>query len=387
MGAPTSRAQTRLEPARIEASHGFTHGLLRGIVAVRCLAVGWAVAGFVLGWQYLTRPALAGGLLLGLAGFTAATAVALRSRPALLLRPTTIAAELALAGGGLLIDVHVYDAERVQSLVWAWPAAGIISASVAFGSRRGVIAAIGLGICSWLGDARNSLDAWGVSESSKTALYVLAAVIASYVTARLRQAENEVQMVRARDEVARTLHDGVLQTLAVIQRRSDDSELVDLARRQDLELRNFLSSAREKANRPANTQTLGVALRSVATAIRDRDGLEVHVIVADDLPPRDSDVVDALGGATQEALTNAAKHSGASRVTVFAEPDDTGISDQEVLVTINDNGRGFDTSTLTQTIPHMGISGSIVGRIEQVGGRATIRSEPGRGTEVQLWVP
>ena len=91
--------------------------------------------------------------------------------------------------------------------------------------------------------------------------------------------------------------------------------------------------------------------------------------------------VEALTGAVGEALTNAGKHGRASRVTVFTEPDDAGAG---VVCSVHDDGRGFDVAQAREGV---GLSRSIRGRMEEVGGRVEIDSRPGSGTEVRLWLP
>ena len=81
--------------------------------------------------------------------------------------------------------------------------------------------------------------------------------------------------------------------------------------------------------------------------------------------------------AAREAMVNAAKHSGVSKVDVYAE-----VGDDAVEVFVRDRGAGF----LPELIPadRMGVRGSIVERLRRAGGNATIRSAPGEGTEVRL---
>jgi signal transduction histidine kinase len=89
--------------------------------------------------------------------------------------------------------------------------------------------------------------------------------------------------------------------------------------------------------------------------------------------------VEAIIRAVGEALNNAGKHACARHVTVFLEPDDDG----HVFCSVKDDGGGFDEAV---TVPGVGISRSIVQRMQEAGGRAEVRSHPGEGTEVCLWL-
>jgi len=177
--------------------------------------------------------------------------------------------------------------------------------------------------------------------------------------------------------VAVKLHDGVLQTLAVIQRRSDDPELVDLAHEQDRDLRDYLAGSRSA--QPGLT----ASLRNAAALYERRHGARAEVVIADDIVEPDPDVIEAVAGAVGEALANAGKHSGAERVVVYAEPDD-GPGATGLFVSVKDNGIGFDVDAVNERI---GMRDSIRSRIESIGGRVEISSRPGRGTEVRLWAP
>ena len=358
-----------------QTSPPLERGILQGIAVFRWLTWGWAAIGVVISRDELAHPVPAALLLAGAFLFSAAATVLVTTQPRVLLSPILIGIELVMAASMLVADGWVFDPGRPQSLPWSWPAAGIITAAVAYGNFAGVIAALGMAVASFVGESQLGDNAeWSIAASSKTALYILAALVAGTVSSRLRRAEQEISTVRAREEMARTLHDGVLQTLAVVQRRSSDPELADLAREQERDLRDYLFGVKQRAT------PLPVALRESASAVAKRFDIHPEVVVADDLPTLAADKASSLAAAVGEALTNAAKHADATRWTVYAEPDDDDIG---VLCTVTDNGSGFDPTTA-----HVGegLRRSIHERIEQAGGRVEVHSRAGRGTEVRLWL-
>lgn len=357
----------------------FLHGVQQGLVVFRWLAITYAAIGVVVSDEHLTHPLIAATLLGTAVTVTVVTTVLFRRAPAMLTSPAIVSGEFVVGIALLIGDGLVYEATRPQSLPWAWPAASLIAAAVAFGPRVGVVAAVAMGAASFVGEGLVSdVDAgWGVTASSKTGLYVLAAAVAGFVADRLRQAEREVSTARAREEIARTLHDGVLQTLAVVQRRSDDAALVTMAREQDQELRAFLFGT---GTTTRDAPTLAVALRDVAARTERHHGVATAAVIADDLPDLAPGHVDAIAGAVGEALTNAAKHAEADRIVVFAEPDDDG----GIFCSVKDDGVGFD---LDAPSDGQGIARSIRARMDEVGGTAEITSRPGSGTEVRIRIP
>lgn len=354
---------------------GLERGLLTGIAAYRWAALAWLTIVLVVSRDELGRPWLAVALV-GLAALVSASATwCLRRDPRVLLKPPAVIGELVVAAALLIGDTHAYDAEHQQSLGSAWPVAGVLTAGLAAGPVAGGVAGVALGLARWFG----APDTGVLSLVSTGVLYGLAGASAGFVTDRLRRAEREIAAARAREEVARTLHDGVLQTLAVVQRRSTDQDLVRLAHEQERDLRAFLFGD-PGVHVGSSGRDLGAALRLVAARAEDRDGTRVQVVVADDVPRMAEDVVTALAGAVGEALTNAAKHGGAHRITVYAEPAD----DREVFCSVKDDGSGFDPAAAAEGV---GLGRSIRARIAEVGGRVDLAANPGRGTEVRLWVP
>lgn len=188
--------------------------------------------------------------------------------------------------------------------------------------------------------------------------------------------EERRERVRSQEraDVAAHLHDSVLQTLALLQKNAGDAAAVaTLARRQERELRSWLYGSDEQSG-----DSLVGALRAAAAEIEDVHHVPVEVVAVGDVG-LDADVT-ALARASREAMINAAKHAGVDRIDVYAESDG-----RAAEVFIRDRGIGFDLDAIAAD--RMGVRGSIIGRVERHGGTATIRSQPGEGTEVALRVP
>jgi signal transduction histidine kinase len=187
-------------------------------------------------------------------------------------------------------------------------------------------------------------------------------------------AEREARIrSQARAEMGAHLHDSVLQTLALVQKRADDPRAVAaLARTQERELRAWL------AGREGDHDLLAAALEAVAGEVERAHGVPVEIVVVGDraLDGRG----EALVAAAREAMVNAAKFGGGSPVDVYAEA-----SDGALHVFVRDRGPGFDPATVSPD--RRGVRESIIGRMARHGGRATIHSEPGGGTEVELTLP
>src|SRR5205085_6503332 len=221
-----------------------------------------------------------------------------------------------------------------------------------------------------------------MSLTNAVVFYALGGAAAGYLARLLRRAETEISAARARDEVARSLHAGVLQTLAIVERRATDPALARMAREQERELRDYLfGAARASAGAATGTGTdVGPPLRAAAARCEDHYGSRVQVLVADDLPDLAPANVAALAGAAGAAMVNAGKHGAASKVLVYVEPSDGG----GVFCSVKDDGSGFDPATTAEGV---GLSRSIRGRMAEVGGRVDVKSAPGQGTEVVLWLP
>jgi signal transduction histidine kinase len=207
---------------------------------------------------------------------------------------------------------------------------------------------------------------------------VLGAIGAPWIVRLVRSlTEERAQRIRSQEraEMAAHLHDSVLQTLALVQRRSTDpGEVAALARRQERELRAWLS----ERPAPGKEASLAPALEAAAAEVEERHGVPVEVVVVGE---RELDSnLEALVAAAREAMTNAAKFGAGSPVDVYAESNS-----DTVHVYVRDRGPGFDPADLPPD--RHGVRESIVGRMKRHGGRARIASDPEIGTEVELELP
>jgi signal transduction histidine kinase len=248
--------------------------------------------------------------------------------------------------------------------------------------RAAAVSRIGIGVALVVAAGIIFLQTTGALSAARdvllavlVAVIVLGVILAPLILRLARSLTAErARRIRSQEraEVAAHLHDSVLQTLAMVQRRAHEpAEVAQLARRQERELRSWL------AGRPAPGQaaTLGAALEGAAAEVEERHGVPVEVVAVGDRP-LDPDT-EAVVAAAREAMTNAAKFGGGSTVDVYAESEEG-----RLVVFVRDRGPGFDPGSIPAD--RGGVRESIVGRMERHGGRATISSSPETGTEVEL---
>lgn len=360
--------------------------VLQGLTAFRWAAWLWLTTVVLLTRRDLARPWLAAGLVALALAVTVADTFLLRTDHRALLRPGPVAVELATGASLVLADGWAYAPGHVfstsQSLGSVWPLTGVLAAGLAAGPVVAGLAGVFLGLARAGAAVANAaaLDTGGrvLSLTNTVVFYAVGGAVAGYLARLLRRAEAEISTSRAREEVVRTLHDGVLQTLALVERRAGDPALARLAREQERELREFLFGT--AGDRTAGGRDLEAALRAAAARYEESFGGRVQVLVADDVPVLDAGSVAALTGAVGEALVNAGKHGRAGTVTVYVEPD----KESAVFCSIKDDGVGFDPAVIPEGV---GLSRSIRGRVVEAGGRVEVRAVPGAGAEVMLWLP
>jgi signal transduction histidine kinase len=236
----------------------------------------------------------------------------------------------------------------------------VIAGFVAFNVLTGDWRALGRSVVG------ATLAAVGIALVFGPRLARLASELTAERRARIRSEE--------RAEIAAHLHDGVLQTLALIQHRAGTNrEVAALARRQERELREWLYGSPSDA-----VTTLAGALTHDLAAVEDDQQVPIELVVVGDAPL--DEPARALVAAVREAATNAARHAGVDRVDVYVEADDDLLTGY-----VRDRGKGFDPAAVPPD--RRGLADSVTGRMRRAGGTAAVRSQAGEGTEVTMSVP
>jgi signal transduction histidine kinase len=181
-----------------------------------------------------------------------------------------------------------------------------------------------------------------------------------------------------RADMAARVHDSVLQTLALIQRRADDPQrVIRLARAQERELRSWLFDGRAPGSLDHH-MTLAAGVLLIQQEVEAQHEVAVEAVTVGDCELDDD--LSALLAAAREATVNAVKWSGAAVVSLFAEVEPT-----EVSLYVRDRGRGFDPEAVPGD--RRGLAESVHARMVRRGGSATVRTVQGEGTEVSLTMP
>ena len=255
--------------------------------------------------------------------------------------------------------------------------AGVFLAWRGYDRGTGVVGSLLGGAALMLAGLISGLAVWNTGTAFVGAmfavLFTLAGVAAFAVPAlvKVRDSLAEKAAAEEREEIASRLHDSVLQTLALIQKRADDpAEVARRTRGQERELRTWLFEPQDSVE-----LTVFGAVDKAAGEVEDLFGVRIApVTVGSDQPL--GEATQAVVLAAREAMVNAAKHAGVDNVDVYAETFDG------LEVFVRDRGRGFDPQEIPED--RHGIRDSIRGRVAKVGGSVEIKSAPGEGTEVIL---
>ena len=277
---------------------------------------------------------------------------------------------LTVAGGAVLAWSQLDDTERGRWLVGGGEGrrAGLV--------RLGIgIALAAIGVVALATQGRGFAGVWDVGIPAVAVLGGAALIAAPWGVRlwsdlRVEQAQRIRETERA--DIAAHLHDSVLQTLALIQRKADNpAEVTRLARAQERELRGWLY-----AGPRGSKASLASAVTEVAHEVEDVYGIPIELVVTGDRP---LDVAGtALVRALREALLNAVRH-GSVPVSAYVE-----VGSELVEAFVRDHGPGFDMDAIPRD--RLGVRESIVGRMTRHGGSASVRRLE-NGTEVSLSLP
>jgi signal transduction histidine kinase len=263
-----------------------------------------------------------------------------------------------------------------------WAAASVLAAALAGGPWTGLAAALAIIGADAIEHPR--------LQPENTALLLIAGGLVGYLVRLVVRAEEAASTAARREaaaaereRLARSIHDSVLQVLALVTSRGralggEAAELGLLAAQQEAALRALVSGVSPEDGRDAGLLDVRVLTEPLA------DGrITVASPATAVLLPEHA--TRALGAAATAAVDNVRRHAGAdARCWVLLEDDGAA-----VLLTVRDDGCGFAAGRLAEAAAagRLGVAQSIVGRLKSIGGSASVISAPGAGTEVELRVP
>ncbi|WP_435218178.1 MacS family sensor histidine kinase [Streptomyces sp. bgisy034] len=381
--------------------------LWRALTGYRVLTMVYAVGLFGSAYDEVARPWVAIAYFAVLAVWTLATLPRVANAASCTKR--FLAADLTMALTGILLTRIAESPERIEAgaptLPSIWTAGAVLAFAIKGGWRWAAFA-------STLVAAANLIHRSGVPTRDTVHMVLLvwiASIAIGYVVEVARASERtlaralEIEAAtRERERLARDIHDGVLQVLAMVQRRGaviggEAAELGRLAGEQEVALRTLVSGGLVPVSRVSEDAADGALVRAVDEP-DDSDGpVDLRVLLAPYAGARVSlaepgapvtlapAAARELAAAVGAALDNVRRHVGEQARAWILVEDEPG----EVIVTVRDDGPGIPEGRLAQAEGEgrLGVALSIRGRLRELGGSAELISVPGQGTEVELKVP
>jgi signal transduction histidine kinase len=362
--------------------------LWRGLAGYRVLAWCYAAGLVAVSYPHYRSPGGAVGVLAGMAGWTVLTTVGYLRPWRVLGRRRLAAADVVVTAaavlGTRLVDTPEQIVRGAPVLATVWSAGPVIALALAYGALAGVIGALLVQGAVLL--VRGRL---GTPETTDLLLMVATGIALGYSATvlrgsvqRLREATELRAAVAERERLARTIHDSVLQVLAQVRRRGAElggaaGELGELAGEQEVALRTLIVTGPPE-QRPLGQGEVTARLAALATP---------RVTVSTPATPvlLPTHTATELVAAVEAALANVRQHVGPD-APAWVLVEDLG---ERVLVSVRDDGPGIPAGRLAaaQAEGRLGVSRSIQGRIEAVGGTARCATGPGLGCEWTFEMP
>lgn len=362
--------------------------LFRALAVVRAVVVVYMITLNALRWEEFARPVLGwtivGLLVLWSGAVTWAYDAPRRRRTPLLVADLGITCAALLATP--LVQSEAMLERHASSLPGFWVMAAVLAWAVARGWSGGVAAAALVSLC----DVSVRTEVTGTT-TGNIFLLVLAAGVVGYAAALVREATEaraHAERVRAATEerarLARVVHDGVLQVLALVQRHGtaaggEAAELGRLAGEQEAALRALVQAdARSAGQAPEGDRDLLHELARLESGT-------VTVSTPGHPVPLPGHAVDELVAAVRACLDNVRRHVG-ERAPAWVLVEDL---PDRVQVSVRDEGPGIPEGRLEQARVEgrLGVSESVCGRLADIGGSAELVTGPGQGVEWELTVP
>ncbi|MFF8590147.1 MacS family sensor histidine kinase [Streptomyces sp. NPDC015220] len=380
----------------------------RALAGYRVLTMFYAVGLFATAYDRFPRPGIAVAYYCVLCGWTLTTLP--RVANAASCTRAFLAADLVVAVSGILLtpvaDTHARIADGGPTLPSIWTAGSVLAFAVKGGWRWAAVASTAIAVANLIERGAPARDT-----VHNVILVWVASIAIGYVVEVARASERtlaralEIEAAtRERERLARDIHDGVLQVLAMVQRRGaviggEAAELGRLAGEQEVALRTLVSGGPVPVLRVSKNAADGAVVRLVEED-PDASGdepLDLRALLAPYAGSRvalaepgapvrlPAAVAREVAAAVGAALDNVRRHAGAqARAWILVEDEP-----ESVLVTVRDDGPGIPEGRLAQAEGEgrLGVAQSIRGRLRDVGGTAELISVPGQGTEVELNVP
>lgn len=374
--------------------------LWRALTGYRVLALGYALALFLLARGDYGRPLLGATYLALLTAWTLLTLgrVAAAGR----CTPWFLAVDLVVSMGGILLSPLADPGDRVgPTLPSIWVAGTVLAFALKGGWPWAAAASTVVGAGNLI---ENGALAGAFSRATlhNVLLVGVASIAIGYVVEMARASERTLARAsrieaatRERERLARDIHDGVLQVLAMVRRRGaavggEAAELARLAGEQEAALRALISSGATgdgaSSAEPGGTGTTD--LRSLLAPLARADRRVTYAGPGSPVPltaHQAREVAAAVGAALDNVRQHATGPAGETAHAWILLED----AADAVLVTVRDDGPGIPDGRLAEAVSEgrLGVAQSIRGRLRDLGGSAEWVSSPGQGTEVELRLP